>query len=281
MVRAPFRYDTAIAVIMALCATAAPATAAPILSAVSTQTIVDAFAANTFLDSGSSRTTSGSGPMSDSVHESYLTNTADAVATIDAVGLHSDASLLNSVGDAVTGSSRAISSLVDPFMLVGRSGFNGTHAQVEIAYHLTGAVADTPHCESCFEVIQATLSVDGMGQSFFFLGTRSEGTKNNAGYLNGPLDKSGVLVGLLPVNTELFLRASLLTSTRCQSWVGAMCTSDSTADFSFTGVSNDQVDFVWGLEPGERDVPSVPEPASATLLGIGLLLIARRLRATR
>lgn len=274
----PARISTASAVFAATVLACAPAFGAPILSPVSTQTIVDASAVNGAL---ATRLTTSDGPLSDSISHAFGTNLAESAAAIDGWGLHADAVLFNDMGAGLTGSARAIPSIVNPFMLVPQAGFGGTHALVQFQFRLTGSVADTDDCESCFSAIQVRMEVDGFGESLFYLATRSDGTKGNPDYINGPIDKTGVLTGLLPVNTELFLRTSLLSQTHCQSFDGAPCATDVEADFWYSGVSGDAVDFVWGLTPIEPDVPAVPEPASAALLGLGLLVVARRLKSRR
>jgi hypothetical protein len=255
-----------------------PAAAGPILTPATATTIEDASATN---GAGASRTTDASGPLADSISHASAPNAARSAAAIDALGLHTGASVINDAGTGVTATARGIAGLVDPFMLVADPSFTGTHAMVEFHFHLTGSVEDGEDCpETCFSAIESRFSVDGLGDSFHYLGARSDGTKGSPSYIDGPVDKVGVLRGLLPVNTLLFLRGSLLTQTHCQSFVGALCATDVKADISFSGLSSDPVDFVWSLTPRDPHVPGVPEPASVALLGVGLLLVARRVRAS-
>lgn len=281
MSRVSFRYSAVAVAVVALAAWSSPAAADPILSPVTTQVFVEGFAANTHLDPGTSRTTPGGVPISDVVAESYLTNTADAFAAVDGLGsLRASASVFNNVGDGITATARSSASIVNPFMIVPEAGFVGNMAMVQIPYHLIGNQGDSGSCPSCFGFLEARLSVDGMGDSVFVLGSHSEGTSGNAGYVADVLDLSGVLQGMLPVNTELYLRGLVYVGVHCQSFAGAPC--DAHADFdgglSYRADSPDLVRFV-GFQPVPPDVPSVPEPGLLALVGAGLTIVANRRRS--
>ena len=62
-------------------------------------------------------------------------------------------------------------------------------------------------CATCFGAVQASLAVDGMTDQFYFLGASSQGTMTNPTFLAGGVSRGGILEGLVPVNTELYLRA--------------------------------------------------------------------------
>lgn len=264
----------------ALCALAttlaAPTSAAPVfLNPLSTNTGVEAFAVNSYVQPGVSRNTHGSGPISDAVSESFGLSTADASASVTAAGLHAAASVHNGSTGGATASARSWASIVNPFFLVPKAGFVGNQATIKIDYLLGGALNDTPGCSTCFEFVQASLGVDGMSDQFSFYGVHSQGTINNPnGNVTG-VNVGGTLVGLVPVNTELYFRGSLYVGVHCQ----AAPTCDASALFGGTlgyyGFSSDAVNIVWGLAPTAPTVPAtgVPEPMSAALALLGLCLL--------
>ena len=276
----------------ALCALAAtlavPTFAAPVfLNPLVTITGVEAFAVNSYVQPGVSRNTNGSGPISDAVSELFGLSTADASASVTAAGLRAAASVHNVSTDGFTAFARSQAAIVNPFFIVPKAGFVGNQATIQIGYHLDGALNDSPGCPTCLELVQASLGVDGMSDQFYFLGVHSQGTINNPnGNVTG-VNMGGTLVGLVPVNTELYFRGGLLLQVHCQ----APPTCDASALFGSTlgyfGFSSDAVDFVWGLTPAAPTPPTngVPEPSAWLLVGLGLVAMGgcarrRRRRAT-
>lgn len=238
----------------AACA-ALPAAAAPVfLNPLTTNTLIEAFAVNTLVQPGVHCNTRSSGPIADAASQLHLTSTADASAAVSAVGLHAAASVHNT------------------------SGVVGSQATISIDYHLGGSLNDTPGCPICFGFIQADLGVDGMGEQFRFLGSRTMGTAGKPkGNISG-VNIGGTLSGLVPLNTQIYLRAGLCVRAACQ----APPTCDASALFGGTlgcfGFSPSQLDIVWGL--AQRALPpvsgSVPEPASRALLATGLVALGVR-----
>ncbi len=269
----------------ALCALAAvPAFAGPVFSnPLTTTVLVEAAAVNGAVQPGISRTNTGSGPIADAASALFGTSTADSSASVDATGLHAAASVHNASIQGYGATSRSLASIVNPFFVVPKAGFSGSSATIRIEYHLGGALNDSSNCPSCFEFVQADLGVDGMSEQFHFLGVHSIGTANNpTGNVTG-VGMGGILVGLVPVNSELYLRAGLYVSAACQSFVSAGC--DASALFGGTlgyfGFSSDAVDIVWGLAPAAPGAPphGVPEPMSATMLLLGLALLGWQRRS--
>jgi hypothetical protein len=260
---------------------ALPARAGPTFQyPLSTTILVEAFAVNSYIQQGVSRNSDGNAPMSDAVSEIFGLSFADASASVSATGLRAAASVFNAPSGGYTASARASAGLVNPFIIVPQAGFTGTQALVRLAYHFGGSFNDEPgDCSTCFGSVNASLGVDGMTEQFYFLGAHSLGTINNPTYVAGGVNLGGVLEGLLPVNTELYLRAGLTTGVHCQSNALQSCSASALfgGTLGYDGSSPDAVDFVWSLEP--QLAPPVPEPASWALMAMGLLgLTARRLR---
>lgn len=197
---------------------------------VSTTTGVEAFAVNSYIQPGIARNQTGSGPISDSASTLFGLSTADSSAAVDAMGLHASAAIHD---DATNGgyvaSARSFASLVNPFRLVPRAGYTAAQATLRLPYSFGGAINIYPSlaaCSTCFGLVQASLGVDGMTDQFYFLGASSQGTMTNPTFFAGGVSRAGVLEGLVPVNTELYLRAGLLTQVHCQSNAALSCGVD-------------------------------------------------------
>lgn len=255
--------------LVALLAVMTPAQAAPTFaSPVVTTLLVEASAAN---GTGVHRDSSGSGPMADAAAELVGLNTADSSASVDAAGLHAAAAVHNANGNFLTTSARSLAAIVNPFYLVPRAGYTAPAALIRIDYHLGGALNDTG-CDTCFEFIQADLGIDGLTDQFHFFGAHSLGTAGNPnGNVTG-VNLGGYFEGLMPVNTELYLRAGLYTGVHCQGPITCDASGLFGGTLSYFGLSNSAVDIVWGLAPAAPPA-SVPEPSTAWLMGMGLGLV--------
>jgi PEP-CTERM motif len=263
---------------LALCAVGllllppAKAAAAPILDPFSASVEVSA-TTNSPSGPGVTRNSAGAGPLTDSVTEVFGTDSGTGSGTVDFLGLHAAASVLVTNPDFYTVQARASAGLVNPFMIVPRAGFTGTHALVRIPYSFGGSFNSYPSlagCPTCAGFVDANLSVDGLAQFFWFQGAHSQGTMNNQNFVAGGVAQAGVLEGMLRVNTVLNLRAGLSTTVHCQGANPTACGVDAQfGALSYTGFSPDEVDFVWALAP-----TLVPEPASPALLALGMLGLA-------
>ena len=260
---------------------APPSATAQFLNPLSTTVGIDAAAVNSFAQTPVSRNTNGSGPIADAASEIFGLNTADASASVDASGLHAASSVHgDSTNPGYTPTARSFANLVNPFIVLPRAGFTGTQALLRIPYSFGGTLNIYPSlaaCATCFGAVQASLGVDGMPDQFFFLGASSQGTMTNPTFFAGGVARAGILEGLVPVNTELYLRAGLLTQVHCQSDASMSCGTEALfgGTLSYTGFSPDAVDLVWGLTP--LAVAAVPEPTTWLLLGAGFLgLLGRR-----
>lgn len=247
---------------------------------------IDAAAVNpSAAQPGVTRNKNGTGPIADSAAELAGLNFATAAASIDAAGLHMTATVhSDSTNQDLTAAARAFGGLVNPFVIVPRAGFTGTQAMLRIPYSFAGSVNHFPSlaaCSSCAAIVQADLGVDGMTDQFHFLGASSQGTMSNPTFFVGGLARGGVLEGLMPVNTELYLRAGLLTQVHCQSNAVQSCGTEALfgGTLSYFGFSPDAVDIVWGLTPAVA--AAVPEPSTWLLMVAGLAAMARLQRRRR
>jgi hypothetical protein len=255
--------------------------AAQFVNPLATNVGIDAAAVNTYIQPGVLRNTNGSGPIADGASELFGLNTADASASVDSFGLHASSAVHgDSSNPGYSAGARSFAGLVNPFIIVPRAGFTGTQALLRIPYSFGGSINIFPSlaaCGSCFGLVQASVGVDGMSDQFSFLGASSQGTMSNPTFFAGGVARSGVLEGLVPVNTELYLRAGLLTQVHCQSDTVLSCGTEALfgGTLSYTGFSPDAVDLVWGLTP--MAVAAVPEPTTWLLFGVGVLgLLGRR-----
>ncbi len=227
------------------------------------------------------RYTTGTGPIADTAADVSGGSSATGSASVDGFGLHSISTATSDISPGYTASAFARAGLVNSFMIVPRAGFTGTHALLQVPYSFSGSFLSHPSlagCATCFGAVDARLEVDGMSESFFFLGAHSQGTMNNPTFVAGGVARAGVLQGLLPVNTPLFVRAGLSTNVHCQSNAIESCGVEALfgGTLSYTGFSLDEVDIVWGLVP-----TLVAEPASGALLLSGLLGLALAPRVVR
>ena len=277
MTRLAFHRRTARGLCAAFLLASLPA-AAQFLNPTATNVGVDAAAVNSSLQTPISRNTNGSGPLADAASALFGANTADAAASVGASGLHASAAVhVDGTGSGYTASARAFVGLVDPFIIVPAAGFTGTQATIRIPYSFGGSINIFPSladCATCFGAVQASLGVDGMTDQFYFLGASSQSTIRNPTFFEGGVAKGGVLEGLVPVNTELYLRAGLMTQVHCQAFV-VSCGTEALfgGTLAFSAFSPDAVDFVWGLEP--TAIAAVPEPSTWLLLAAGIAGIAR------
>jgi hypothetical protein len=241
-----------------------------------TTTSVEVFASWGNPSPGIRRNTAGTGPLADTAADVSGGSFATGSASVDTFGLHAVATATSGISPGFTAQASALAGLVNSFTIVPRAGFTGTHALVEVPYSFGGSFLSHPSlaaCPTCFGAVDARLSVDGLAQSLYFVGAHSQGTMGNANFVAGGVVRSGVLQGLLPVNTPLFVRAALFTPVHCQSDSASSCGIEAQFALSYAGSSPDDVDIVWGLTP-----TLVPEPANSTLLGLCLLALPRLLR---
>ena len=230
---------------------------------------------------GVARNSSGTGPIADSASETFGLNTADSSASVDAAGLHATSAVhADSTNNGDTAAAVSFAGLANPFILVPQAGFIGTTALLRIPYSFAGSLNIFPSlqaCSSCFGAVQASVGVDGMADQFSFLGASSQGTINNPTFFLGGVARSGVLEGRVPVNTELYLRGSLVTQVHCQSNIALSCGTEALfgGTLTYNGFSPDAVDFVWGLTPTAA-VAAVPEPTTWLLFGVGVLGLVGR-----
>lgn len=261
---------------------AAPASA-QFINPLSTNVSIEATAANTDGHTGIARNTFASDPLRDSASDVYGLDRAESSASVDAAGLRASTVVR---GDPRTGdyaaSSTSFAALVDPFILIPQAGFSGTQALLRIPFTFAGSIDLLPtfdSCASCFGRVEARIGVDGMTELFSFSGVSSHGTVGSGEFIAGPVARSGVLEGLVPVNTELYLRASLFAQAFCQpdTYTGMSCGADSIFDtLAFTASSPDAVGFVWGLAPVA--VAPVPEPSTLFLFASGVMAVCERRR---
>ncbi len=260
--------------------------AAQFLNPLATNVGVGANAVNSYIQPGVSRNTNGSGPIADAASELYGSNTADSSAAVDAFGLHASSAVHADSSNANdSAGANSFAGLVNPFIVVPGAGFSGTQALIRIAYSFAGSINIYPSlaaCATCFGLVQASLGVDGMADQFSFLGASSQGTMGNPGFFAGGVSRSGVLEGLVPINTELYLRGGLLTEVHCQSNASLSCGTEALfgGTLSYTGFSPDAVIIAWGLTP-TTTVTAVPEPSTWLLLAAGLAGMARLQRSRR
>lgn len=230
---------------------------------------------------GISRNSNGGGPISDAAEGLLGLNFATGAASVNETGLHASAAVRSDITNfGFTASARGGAGLVNPFILVPQAGFTGTRALVRIPFSFGGTINMFPSlqaCPTCAGSVEASLAVDGMSEQFYFLGVSSLGVINSPNFVLGDVSRAGVLEGMLPVNTELYLRGSLQTQALCQSFpqsCGAEAIFGGT--LSYTGSSPDAVEIVWGLTP----TLAIPEPETYAMLlvGLGLFGFAARRR---
>jgi hypothetical protein len=266
---------------LALCALAfgpVASAAAPIVPPFSASVGVSA-TSNSPSGPGVTRNASGGAGLTDTAADIFGADSATGSATVDAFGVHAAASVSGSNIHGYTTSATAAAGSVNAFMIVPRAGFTGSSALVRIPYSFAGSFNSFPSlaaCSSCFGAVDVRLEVDGLTQSFYFLGAHSQGTMNNANFVAGGVAMAGGLEGQLPVNTVLYVRAGLSTNVHCQAFNGAPCGMSALfgSALSYAGFSPDDVDIVWALTP-----TLAPEPAPGALLAmgvVGLVLAGRR-----
>jgi PEP-CTERM motif len=232
------------------------------------------------------RNTNGTGPIADSASSAFGLSTVDVSAAVNATGLHvSGVAHADSSTPSYAASGAAYAGMADPFMLVPQAGFLGTQVLLQIPYSFGGSIDLFPSvfdCSSCFGDVNASLGVDGMSDGFSFSGVASQGTMASPAFMLGGVSRSGVLQGLVPVNTELYLRSSMIIRLLCQSDSTHSCTVDVLfgGSLSYTAASPDPVDFVWGLQP-QLEQAGAPEPAALFLFGGGLIGLAALLKLRR
>jgi len=240
-------------------------------TALATTTSVGVFASWGNPSPGIRRDTSGTGPIADTAADVSGGSFATGSAAVDGFGLHVVATATSDISPGFTAQAAASAGLVNSFTIVPRAGFTGTHAFVSVPYAFAGSFLSHPSlaaCATCFGAVDARLSVDGLSGDFYFTGAHSQGTMGNPNFVAGGVARAGVIEGLLPVNTPLFVRAGLSANVHCQSDAASSCGMEALfgGTLSYTGFSSDEVDLVWGLVP-----MLVPEPASSALLALGLL----------
>lgn len=277
------RLASRLVVLVGFLALTMPATA-QFVSPPSTQVGVEADAAHTDGHTGVARNTYASGPLSDAASDVYGLDGADSSASVDATGLRASTAVhADPITGAYVAAGRSFASIVDPFFLVPQAGFTGTQALLRIPFTFAGSLDLLPTfdlCASCVGLVQTSLGVDGMTDRFSFFGVLSHGTQGSADFLDGAVALSGVLEGLVPVNTELYLRADLLAYAYCEAdtYTGTSCGARAIFGdaLAYTAYSPDAVGFVWGLTPGA--MPPVPEPSTVLLLACGLAAVFEKRR---
>ena len=201
------------------------------------------------------RTTYGSGPISDEIRGELGFNTGTATAAIDETGVRATAEFHAEDRDqlAWVGSEGVFDNYLT---IVPRQGFTGTHASVEFPITVEGSMIVS--CRSQADVcgssiwVRAYMNVgllEDFSVSQVFNGNNGEGcTDPDDPWRCLSLLSTGTLQGSLPVNRRLRVHGVLAVEAAGIA-NSQFVDGGGQSSFWYAGFSNDEVDIIWDLTP--------------------------------